>query len=233
MSVFSNLKRISLCFVSKSSQISYSYIGLSSKRSYQIDNGIDCLVNQFSKTNKNLFINELNLPKNKTIVGIVTKDSEYKNNEFNYKLIKYTYDISPNYYFIVIGADMNIYKDSNNALYLGNYDDMSKFYSTIDILISSSINEGFPNVILEAIAYGKYCISSDAGDSRRIINKYGVVIQDITEKNYYEEMENYRKMNHSQKKMMQLEAPEYIAKKFKTINFIYEHNQMYKNIVDG
>ena len=46
-------------------------------------------------------------------------------------------------------------------------------------------------------------------------------------------MENYRKMSHSQKRMIQKEAPRYIGKNFNIINFIYEHNQMYKKIVDG
>ena len=44
-------------------------------------------------------------------------------------------------------------------------------------------------------------------------------------------MENYRKMSHSQKRMIQKRSARYIGKNFNIINFIYEHNKCIKKLL--
>ena len=49
-------------------------------------------------------------------------------------------------------------------------------YNLIDLLVSSSIVEGSPNVVLEAMACETPCIVTDVGDSARIVNDPALVI---------------------------------------------------------
>ncbi|MDB4825971.1 glycosyltransferase [Gammaproteobacteria bacterium] len=46
----------------------------------------------------------------------------------------------------------------------------------LDILVSSSISEGFSNVIAEGLAVGLPCVVTDVGDSKLIVSEYGVVV---------------------------------------------------------
>jgi glycosyltransferase involved in cell wall biosynthesis len=60
--------------------------------------------------------------------------------------------------------------------WLGVRNDMPTVYSALDVLVSTSLSEGFPNVILEAMACGCPCVVTDAGDSALIVGEHGVVV---------------------------------------------------------
>ena len=51
-----------------------------------------------------------------------------------------------------------------------------KFYNGIDLLLLPSHSESFPNVIAEAMLCSTLVLSSDAGCSKKIIDKYGFVL---------------------------------------------------------
>ena len=58
---------------------------------------------------------------------------------------------------------------------LGELQDMEPFYREIDALVLSSRTEGFPNVVAEAMSYGKPVVTTDVGDAADIVGDTGVV----------------------------------------------------------
>lgn len=66
--------------------------------------------------------------------------------------------------------------DSNTVQLLNQISDMPIFYQSIDAFLMTSITEGFPNVLVEAMASGLPCISTDVGDAKYIVQEIGAIV---------------------------------------------------------
>ena len=60
--------------------------------------------------------------------------------------------------------------------WIGPQNDMRSVYNGFDLCCSSSIGEGFSNVLGEAMACGVPCVSTSVGDAARIIGSHGKVV---------------------------------------------------------
>jgi glycosyltransferase involved in cell wall biosynthesis len=66
--------------------------------------------------------------------------------------------------------------DSYKVQLLDQISDMPAFYQSIDAFLMTSITEGFPNVLVEAMASGLSCISTDVGDAKYIVQDLGWIV---------------------------------------------------------
>ncbi|NNH79061.1 glycosyltransferase [Acinetobacter sp. ANC 5380] len=66
--------------------------------------------------------------------------------------------------------------DENQVRLLDQISDMPAFYQSIDAFLMTSITEGFPNVLVEAMASGLPCISTDVGDAKYIVQGLGSIV---------------------------------------------------------
>ena len=92
-----------------------------------------------------------------------------------------------NVYLYMAGKDINsqnkeLTSYSNNlkiekkVFFLNDQKSLLEFYNGIDLLILTSHSESFPNVIAESMLCSTPVLSSDAGCSKIIINKYGFIL---------------------------------------------------------
>jgi len=66
--------------------------------------------------------------------------------------------------------------DFNQIELLDQVEDMPNFYASLDLFLMTSITEGFPNVLVEAMASGVPCITTDVGDAGLIVADTGYVV---------------------------------------------------------
>ncbi len=76
-------------------------------------------------------------------------------------------------------AENNLPEDS--VTLCGDLHDMRTFYNDIDLLVLSSRTEGFPNVVAEAMSFGRPVVTTDVGDAARIVDDARLIVpaQDV------------------------------------------------------
>lgn len=89
--------------------------------------------------------------------------------------------------FVCVGAGPSGYRESlhrltrslkltDHVIWPGGRSDMPAVFNALDLLVSSSITEGFSNVIAEAMACGVPCVATDVGDSAWLMGNMGEVV---------------------------------------------------------
>src|SRR6185312_14298367 len=68
-------------------------------------------------------------------------------------------------------------KISNQVIFTGAVSDVAAAYNALDLLVSSSRAESFPNSVAEAMACGIRCVVTNVGDSAALVGDCGVVVE--------------------------------------------------------
>jgi glycosyltransferase involved in cell wall biosynthesis len=121
------------------------------------------------------------------LVGIVARIDPMKDHETFLRAAKQVYQEIRHCRFVCVGradatalaglkelaSDLKIGKA---LIWAGERDDLPAVYNALDVLCQSSITEGFPNAIAEAMACGVPCVATDVGDTAFIMGNTGRIV---------------------------------------------------------
>jgi glycosyltransferase involved in cell wall biosynthesis len=65
---------------------------------------------------------------------------------------------------------------TDNIHLLGRRSDIPQLDAALDIYVSPSITEGFPNAVAETMACGIPCVATDVGDTAKIVGDSGLIV---------------------------------------------------------
>ncbi len=124
---------------------------------------------------------EMNIPRDRKVVGIIGRISEQKAQDDFIKAAKLIKDAVPNTVFLIVGQTgidllVNRLKDlavslgiDRDIIFTGYISDVSKVYSALDILVVPSRWEGFGLILVEAMASGKPIVATNVGPIPEVV----------------------------------------------------------------
>ncbi|EEY85585.1 glycosyltransferase [Acinetobacter radioresistens] len=169
-----------ICVASKAKNV-HENIGYCKEKMLVIPNGFD--LNRFNVNNelRYRYRDELRIQHDKLVIGNIGRFTPAKNQVNFIKACLLLLEKGYDFDVIIAGRNISLNNleikklvgDKENFKLVGEIDQPESFYNAIDVFCLSSITEGFPNVLGEAMATKKICLTTDAGDAREILGNCG------------------------------------------------------------
>lgn len=177
------------------------------------------------------------------LIGMVGRYDPQKNHKGLIESLSIVKNKGYDFDLILVGRNLNydnrelvkLIKNSsleNNVYLLGQRNDIASIMNALDIhILSSSYGEGFPNVIAEAMACGTPCIATDIGDSKIIVDNFGMIVKPNNtfqlSQAVIDMLDNYS--NTSSWNELTLACSEHIKNKFSIEYMVSQYNSVWQN----
>lgn len=122
----------------------------------------------------------LGLPADGPLIGFVARVDPQKDHGTFFSAAERIHAARPDARFVLIGAETDQLRPpvsiADRVHALGLRRDVPELMRRLDLhILTSAYGEGFPNVLVEAMASGALCVSTDVGDAREILGGVGSV----------------------------------------------------------
>ncbi len=162
-------------------------LGYDADKMLVIPNGFDLDAFQTEKDARNSVREELGLDEDIKLVGLVARFDPQKDHRNFIEAAAMVCKNDPGVHFLLCGEGISsdntplmqwIKKTGteNSFHLLGIRTDISRLLSSLDVSVSSSLGEGFPNVVGEAMSCAVPCVVTDVGDSALIVGDTGKIV---------------------------------------------------------
>lgn len=173
-----------ICCSAESARV-HRALGYPESKLQVIENGFDLDRFRFSSADRLRVRSELDIPAEGPVVLALGRHHPQKDHETLVRAMKRVAERLPGLTVLCAGPGMTWVNPEVEELFrplsdtvsvhlLGERSDVPALLSATDVLVStSSHGEGFPNVLGEAMACRRPCVTTDVGDSARIVGETG------------------------------------------------------------
>ncbi len=166
----------------------HAAFGYARERLTVIPNGFDTAVFRPDPAARAAGRAELGVPPGAKLVGLVARFDPHKDHETFFAAAALLAARDPSAHFLLCGDGID---ETNPALaeairqgglesrcrLLGRRDDTPRLNAALDVATLTSVSEGFPNVVGEAMACGVPCVVTRAGDAAVLVGDTGRVVE--------------------------------------------------------
>ena len=162
-------------------------MGYRSDKSCIIPNGFDTKLFSPSEKNRSCVRSELNISEEAILIGLIGRFDPLKDHSGFLKAGAMLLSGKRGIFFLLAGREVDWQNQqlkqlieklgmSKKVFLLGERRDVHRITAALDIAACSSVAEGFPNVIGEAMSCGIPCVVTDVGDSAWLVGDSGMVV---------------------------------------------------------
>lgn len=187
------------------------------------------------------FREELKLPEDAVLIGMIARFDAMKDHENLFRAMQLMRQRDRNVSCVLVGNGMT---EDNNEIcriisryglieqiyLLGERHDIPFIMSGLDIMVNSSLTEGFPNVIGEAMACGTSCVVTDVGDSALIVGEAGRVVPPKNPEALAEACEKLIGLGREGRMQLGAVARARIQKHFSISSIVSQYEDFYQNL---
>ncbi len=163
-------------------------IGYRPRRWALIPNGVDTKKFAPDPAARQMVRAELGLETDAFLIGYVARFDPMKDHATFLRAARCLVDTYPEVRFLFCGSEMAWENGVLSAMVdelelrpwlhlLGPRRDIPRVMAALDVAASSSMSEGFPNTLVEAMSCGVPCVATAAGDTIDILAKTGIIVQ--------------------------------------------------------
>lgn len=174
--------------VGMSVKSSHIALGYSQRKMQVIPNGIS--VDEKKPKQNALFSlkEQFGIPSDHCVIGTVGRFNEVKGQKYFVDASRYINAGNSDFVFLMVGRGCDPQNamlmswihstgNSHKFILMGEQRPIDDYLHVMDLYVSPSLIEGFPNALAEAMSQRKLCVATDVGDSALLLGKFGKLVR--------------------------------------------------------
>jgi glycosyltransferase involved in cell wall biosynthesis len=228
---------------SEDAALTHEAIGYAASRRWVIRNGIDCHRFRPRPEARAALRMQLQLEDEVALIGRIARYSPMKDFETLIGAFRELLKQLPHARLLLVGTDLDPGNKElvalcqrhgclDQILFVGPRLDIEQIYPALDVLVSSSsANEGFPNVVAEALASGTLVASTSVGESFLINEGSHRVVSPKNEPGLCDAILSLVRLPSEEKEMLSARGRGFIEVNFSIDAFAAAHADLYRRLV--